>query len=179
MKRLFMLVLLMGLFGCEEPSGPAQNSANPAPPPPPPPSAAGVTAQNLAAATEPLWLNVGTSVEGRDTLDETHKTPDAKLIETKVRSLPWQDGNVQCYVRLSPDDWVSGNSDFLIVSGTLNASGPEALALPQRFETREGKQVRLRGSSVASVDQIVAILLSYFRGDGQYKTMVEWKESKE
>jgi hypothetical protein len=179
MKRLFMVVVLIGLCGCEEPSGPTQNGANPAPPPPPPPSSSGAPAQNAASVAKPLWLNVGTSVEGRETLDETHKTPDAKLIESKVRSLPWQDGNVQCYVRLAPDDWAIDDSDILVVSGTLNSSGPEELASPQRVETLDGKKVRLRGSNFRSVDQIVAMLISYFQKDGQYKTMVEWKESKD
>jgi hypothetical protein len=203
MKRLLLLTLSVCLFGCEEPSAPnhagsnqtATNAPSPPPPPPPPPPlpspstsessppSSSVSSHNaLSSAKRVLSLNIGSKLQGQLFQGDTFNQLDAGLIESKIRALPWNDPNALSEVTLLEEieDSEEGKVlDQLTITGSFKAVSQMDQVSAQMNESPGGVLHTLRTRKIQSVDQIVAICLSYFQNDGKVKSMVKWTDSSD
>lgn len=204
MKRLLTLTLLFCLFGCEEstpPNQPAPGATAQNPPAPPPSSpATGATAQNPPAPPPPfspatsntagqspatpvhnkLRLDIGSEFKDEGFQKESFENLDPGLIEAKIRALPWNDPNYSCQVTLEEeleDSEVIKALDMLQIGGSLKASKQQDRVSAQMNESPDGTLHIFYCNKIQSVDQIVAMCLSYFRNDGKLRTIVKWIDS--
>jgi hypothetical protein len=86
--------------------------------------------------------------------------PDSSVIERTVRNLPWSDIT---FVVLKTDEnnWIEG-------SGSLK---PED-GLSARYMVHGEEHVAARAPS--SLDELLALLQSYRRGDGRWLQLIDW-----
>jgi hypothetical protein len=188
MKGIFCFALLLiCLFGCEETTtqnqaAPGQSAQNP-PPSPPPPYSPNAPSQNIAVpAKRILEMEIGSNLKDQDFQEETFDKLDSGLIESKVRALPWNDPNYYCQVTFTEN---LGDSekikvlDYLRIGGSLKATNEQDQVSAQMNESPNGELIILTCQNIQSVDQIVAMCLSFFQNDGKVKTMVKWVDPSE
>ena len=87
--------------------------------------------------------------------------PDAAEIATTIKTMPWSDLTF-VVLRTDENNWIEG-------SGSLK---PED-GLSARYMVNGEEHVAAQAPS--SLDELVALLQSYSKGDGRWQQLIEWR----
>jgi hypothetical protein len=115
--------------------------------------------------------------DAKTIVSKTVENPSSEQIGEALKSLDWSDPKLDCAVWIAWKMTDPKQSDAIRQKGMLVITG---VSRPPKRDSLLKAQWQANGSlespPLESLDQAIALLVSFCNEDGKWKTMAEWKK---